>query len=56
MDMDKTGLRVKVSWKLEKFEGERQPGDLPVEIIEGEEYLLPSQLKEIQDGSDQRRT
>lgn len=54
MAQETTGIKVKVSWKLEKFTGDRADGDLPVEVIEGEEYLTPEQVKEFQDGFDKR--
>lgn len=56
MDADRTGVQVKVAWKLEKFDGDAKEGDLPVETIEGEGYITPEQLKELQNGLDQRRT
>lgn len=56
MDADTTGIRVKVTWKLEKFDGEAKAGDTPVEIIEGEGYLTPEQVKEMQNGSDKCRS
>ncbi len=56
MNGDTNGLRIKVKWKLEKFDGEKQPDSLPVEVIEGEGELLPQQVKELQHGFDQRRS
>jgi hypothetical protein len=55
MNGDTNGLRIKVKWKLEKFDGEKRPDSLPVEVLEGEDELTPQQLKEIQDGFDKRR-
>lgn len=54
MDSDRTGIQVKVAWKLEKFAGDAKDGDLPVEVIEGEGYLSPEQVKEMQNGTDKR--
>ena len=45
MTEEKMGLRVKIEWKLEKFEGEKKEEDLPVETLSGTDYvpLIPKE-------------
>jgi hypothetical protein len=51
MPSDDAPVMVKVQWKLEKFDGDRKEGDVPVEIIEGEDIIPLSQfLKENSNG------
>jgi len=52
MKTDSTEVTVRVKWKLEKFEGEKREGDLPVEVIEGEDEMPLAQFKEMQNGTD----
>jgi len=56
MSHDASGLQLKVRWKLEKFDGEKQPDSLPVEVLEGEEILPQAMLKEFQDALDEYRS
>jgi hypothetical protein len=56
MAQEATGLKVKVHWKLEKFEGDKTPDSVPVEILEGDDEMTLEQFKEMQNGIDQRRT
>lgn len=43
MEQEQMGFRLKVEWKLEKFDGEMQEGSSPVEVLEGED-ILPEEV------------
>lgn len=53
MTQDSTGLRVKIAWKLEKFDGEAGEAP-PVEVLTGEDIFSLTELKEMNNGTDQR--
>ena len=33
------GTRLHIKWKLEKFDGDKKPGQAPVEVLEGEDTI-----------------
>ena len=52
--MDTSSVTVKVTWKLEKFDGEVTENSLPVEVLNGSDdvQMSPAQLKELTNGID----
>jgi hypothetical protein len=56
MVQETAGLKVEIKWKLEKFEGDFQEGDTPVEVLEGSDVMSQEQFKELQNGFDKRGT
>lgn len=52
---DNSGLRVLVEWKLEKFDGDKCDGDLPVETLEGSGELSADLVEEFKHVIDNRR-
>ena len=54
MSTDGSAVTVKVSWKLEKFDGEAKDGAQPVEVLEGSDdmQMTQAQLKELTNGAN----
>ena len=53
MAQEAAWIKLKVEWKLEKFDGDVEAGALPkpVEVISGTDFIP---VKEIEDGTDER--
>lgn len=55
MAQEAAGFKVKIHWKLEKFDGDKTADSIPVETLEGDDEMTLEQFKEMQNGIDQRR-